>query len=197
MTPAVSDPPEPTHCADCSASLERGWSRIGEVYRCHGCGDLVAWAEYERTGRLSSKILVTATIYGARREYGHPLPPVFPESAIYEVRRIQTEVAIFERIVWFRGGLQAFARSLRVKGSVGTIGEVDVLVYTMCGRAKITLNAPGSSVSMICAEDSEDATMGVDGIDATEKQALWLLKTVSDGWTVMAMAADEKVGLGW
>ncbi len=110
--------------------------------------------------------------------------------------RIQDEIGRFETEVWF-GGMQAFARAASVKGTLFDAGSISVLCFTMCGRAMMTIHGKdgerGCSVTTITEEDSpprsEDdleergrGIMGMRGIDATEAEALSLLRAARGAW---------------
>lgn len=109
----------------------------------------------------------------------------------------------FERAVWF-GGMQKMVRASKKSGMSAPPVEttfVTLALVTFCsaGRCMIQLDSPTSRVTLITAEDEDEARMGVQGIDATEAEALSMLDAAVHFWRegAILLADDTKIGLGW
>jgi hypothetical protein len=98
----------------------------------------------------------------------------------------------FEPEVWLgEHGLQAFLAGERAAGH-DYVGEtVDVMTFISAGRCMITLRSPGAGdfghhISLLAAEDDKTPTMGIQGIYASEEEAMQLLSNA-----VAAMKAGQ------
>ena len=213
--------PDPTHCDRCKASLERGRSerwrddkRIEAI--CFDCDEREQIASYLQTKVISTKLMMRGAIEKVRAESALLPPPPhakrrkpprpLPENAAAAYReinasvdRLQAEVKNFERAVWF-DGLQRRVREASHRGFSARGEGMTALVYSIAGHTMITLQPADESISLtlITAEDSTDAVMGIQGISATEQQALALLKTCREVWEWtggLMFERDDKVGI--
>lgn len=208
-TTEVNEAQDPTHCNRCRASLDRGWSerwvndKRTEVV-CFDCNDREQIGRYLESSVITTSLWTRAVIEGARAEYGRASTlPLALRRVLLDVNasvsRIQTEVKRFEHDVWF-GGLQAQARAATHRGFRADVDGLTALVYSMCGRVMITIEAADEShsVTVIAAEGADESTMGIQGIRATEEQAVALLTAcreavVKNGsWM---FKRDDKVGV--
>lgn len=76
--------------------------------------------------------------------------------------------------------------------------KFDVLVYAMAGRVVFTIEPADESrhISVICAEKGSESTMGIQGICATERQAIAMLAGACAAWGAgMRFERDDKVGM--
>lgn len=88
----------------------------------------------------------------------------------------------YEPLVWF-GGLQKFVRSEPVKGHSVEMHGIKLLSYCMAGRAMQTISIEsGESITLITAEDEAEPRMGIQGIEATEQQAVDMLRRCIELW---------------
>lgn len=98
--------------------------------------------------------------------------------------KIHDKIKEFESTVWF-GGLKTIinkATTSGVSASAPKLNDFKVLTFCSAGRTMFTLQDRDASVTAICAEDSETSTMGMQGIDATEEQALKLFNSAIRLW---------------
>ena len=104
--------------------------------------------------------------------------------------RLKIAVKAFEREVWL-DGLQACvdAESKRGMSSCRTIWEhllgeepVEMLTYTIAARVMITLQRRGVFLSVVVAEHGTESTMGIQGLHATEAEAIELLQVAQAQW---------------
>lgn len=100
----------------------------------------------------------------------------------------------FEHTVWF-GGLQKLAQDSPTKGLKGS----NVLVYTIAGRAMITLQGNGCQVSLLTEEDAETPKMGLRSIVGTVGQAVGLMRNAIERQESenLEIVSDPDVGLGF
>jgi hypothetical protein len=190
--------------------LERGWSerrrgneRIEAI--CFNCDDAQRLREYIETGILTTTFMIRASIENVRREYGERvLDPVARDAlarAWTSTEAVQRAAKEFERLVWF-GGLQPQVRAAEHRGfraGFEVAGEkYDVLSWSCAGRVVFTIEPADESrhISVICAEDEDRSTMGIQGIYATEQQAIAMLSGACAAWgRGMRFERDDKVGM--
>lgn len=206
----TNEVPDPTHCDRCRASLERGWSerwRDGERVEavCFDCNDAEKLREYLDTGVLTSSLMTRATIESVRREYGkgvaNPTQRDLLARAWAATEAIQRAAKEFERVVWF-GGFAEQERAAKHRGwraAFDLAGEQHkVLVWSCAGRVVFTIEPDDESrqTSVICAEDENRSTMGIQGVCATEQQAIAMLHGATVAWARgMRFERDDKVGM--
>jgi len=200
-------------CGKCGCDCARGcvekFSASHELLQtlCYECDRGERYDAFERTGRLHTWLVTDATMVvfyadeaRVRRDPGpHRLRLARRVDAA--AKTIHEAIKRFERVVWF-GGLQAKVRAARVRGMKSTEvpsahGPVTLLAWSCAGRTLITLDAPTCTVTTITAEDERQPRMGMQGVDATESEALGLLDAVADAWERRAIEVrpDEKVGI--
>ncbi|WP_437310113.1 hypothetical protein [Sorangium sp. So ce388] len=210
MSETATETPDPTHCDRCGASLERGWSeRWSGKKRIHAwcipCADRERLEEYAKTGELTTQVMVRASIDNALREYGKgvtcPSERNLLARAWASTEAIQRAAKDFERAVWF-GGLAEQVRAAEHRGwraGFQIAGEKhDVLVWSCAGRVVFTIEPADESrhISVICAEDGGESTMGIKGIMATEQQAIAMLAGACVAFASgMQFERDDKVGM--
>ena len=182
--------PETCQRVACDSSLERGYTTFfkevdGEYepseYACTKCVDKDRLDAYLKGGHLRTQ-LVTKAYLATWRPTEDEKRDLSPYIAINKsAENIHKVVKDFERDVWFRG-LQRTVRASTKKGMSATFGDVTIMTYCMCGRARITIEDKVSSVTVQTDETSQGDCMGMHGIDATEEQAIGLLNLVIAAW---------------
>jgi hypothetical protein len=201
--------PDPANCDRCGAGLERGWSeRWSDNKRiaawCIPCADRERLEVYAKTSVLTTQIMVRASIENVHREYGRPADnPVerhLLARAWASTEAVQRAAKEFERVVWF-GGFAEQVRTAKHRGlraSFDVAGEHHkVLVWSCAGRVVFTIEPDDESrqISVICAEDEDRSTMGIQGVFATEQQATAMLHGATVAWTRgMRFERDDNVG---
>lgn len=125
-----------------------------------------------------------------------------PMSEAYE--RICLVIKEFEREVWF-GGLQEWLQAEPTRGMshrpsswdrLRDIPAVGVLTFVTAGRAVITLQRGDAIITVIAAETGSDDRIGLQGIHATEEQAIGLLRDAIAQWKAgRKPVADKSVGI--
>lgn len=108
----------------------------------------------------------------------------------------------FEASVWF-GGLKEIVKACDVQGMKAAplttrFGEVTPMLWACAGRVMFTLDAPKCDVTTITTdEDGNESRMGVQGLHATEAQAVAMLDAVTTAWKAgtVKFAPDRNVGL--
>lgn len=185
----------------CVESFDANFKRVG--VRCHPCDMTQRFDRYAATKRLHTWLMTEVGLRHYDLERGRAVERAdLVREAHASVERVRAEVREFDRGVWF-GGLQKAVRASRTKGLSAKepvsspLGPVKVLAFAMAGRAMITLDAATCSVTVITAEDDTEPRMGIQGIDATEAEALALLLAVRTAWTAgtVDMVPDEQVGI--
>lgn len=202
------------HCGTCGQSDQFGlskWTNISDgvctKVRCRECESEELRLNYRKTGRINTTLTLDAAL-NSRRDY-HTGEPVERrdgntlERVNAAMAAINNHVKMFDKRVWF-GGLQKLVQKCETKGMSAThsiptknIGKVKVLAYAMAGRAMVTLDAKKCSITVITAEDEDRPRMGIQGIDATELQAIELLDSVMDAWVLgeVHMKSDTNIGM--
>lgn len=131
------------------------------------------------------------------------------------VQRLHEVVKTFEREVWYAGVQKivqdAKTHGMSAKETLEVDGEkVKFLVFASAGRCMITLDTPTRDVTVITAEDEApnsdhrgpkplgEGPMGLQGIHATEAQAVALLEAAIAAWKrgEIKLVQDTKVGFG-
>jgi hypothetical protein len=104
--------------------------------------------------------------------------------------RLKVAVKTFEREVWF-AGLQACVEVESKAGMADTktvwdhlLGEdlVEMLTFVTAARVMITLQRRGVFLSVVVAEHGTESTMGIQGLHATEAEAMELLQIAQAQW---------------
>jgi len=151
-------------------------------------------AKYKETGRLSSPLSLVATLFAMRgsddprikasvnefnRENADTLKTVHES-----MERVQHAMKEWERKHWLTatgGNYQGYYRASTRMSHVGKTEKLDLLMWGTAGRVLVTLegakstNLADACVTLIFDETATEARGGVQGIDATEEQALQLL----------------------
>lgn len=154
---------------------ENGVTKVTNI-TCRECDRAARYAEYQKTGFISTSLLTTATIDNYRTQSEESV------AVVTDMEKVTEAVALFESQVWF-GGLQKYVRESAYKGASAEFGEVKFLSYTMCGRSRVTLQGSNGFVDVLVAEEStEKGMMGINGIGTTAKEAAALLLSAVTAW---------------
>ncbi len=183
---------DPTNCSTCKTSLaESGWvsyykdnELISSV--CIGCDLVEKFMEWHKSGHITTPlhlhaILSKDQIYNRIRMSGE---------------RIREEIDRFSRWVW-AGGLGHLVRESNERGHRADLAADTMLVWSCAGRTAITLETTGASITLLAATDEPQGRMGLQGISATESQALRLLSVFSEAWVRREVVPkpDRNVGM--
>jgi len=174
----------PQKCERCRRLLDGGYSQRFEESGtlietlCFDCSDKQHVQDYVATSILTTKVTMIATLDQLNLERGRKIriEPDVLERVSKSMFHIEREFKIWESEVWF-GGLRCIVRKARYRGHSLEFNGGDCLVWSCAGRTLFTLrsNDEKSQLTLICAEDSPEPTMGLQGICATEEQAISLL----------------------
>lgn len=200
-----------TKCGSCGKSVVDGRTvrtfQDGKVIAvtCVECDMAERIKLYEETGHMTTWLLTEACL-GAydRQKYesrcnptGTPFERINASSA-----RIQEAAKRFEEEVWF-GGLKPIVKACPIRGMKAAplktpFGDVTAMLWVCAGRCMFTLDAPKCDVTVITAEDDGDRRcMGVQGLHATEAEAVGMLDAVTGAWKdgALTFVGDENVGI--
>ena len=189
-----------------------------EVY-CDPCKDIETLATWDQDHRLHSRDTMTATLKTYRTDKTGVDPRWF-EIADASARIHDHVKAHFEPSVWFGhaggpftttpveyggrscgfGKGQAMAKVVRasknswmVSGDVvETAGTYTVKTWCTAGRCLIEIESAVARITLITAEDEDTMRMGVQGIDATEAEAMDLLNRAEMAWLAGAFTLTDK-----
>lgn len=208
MTTAINMD-DPT-CTDCGAQhlTAYSWTEtpdgVPASVWCMDCKDKHALADYRADGRLTTRLTMAASMkafYAREAREKSDCDPTWLEIADAS-QRVHAHGKRFDREVWF-GGLQKQVRAAKRAGMEATpisstLGHITMLTFTTAGRALMTLRTDTAEVTLITAEDESTSRMGVQGIDATEVEAITLIDTVIRAWKAgtVTMSESQTVGLG-
>jgi hypothetical protein len=135
---------------------------------------------------------------GVYTEEGQPVAQPRQYRAIREsYNRIYDQVKGFESVIWF-GGLQEFVRKDTARGHSAKYGDLHVMCYVMCGRARLQVEiGDGSFVCIQTDETSSERCMGLHGISATEAQSVSMLTGAIEAWKLgkLKFKRDSKIGV--
>ena len=194
-------------CGRCPAKKLNAYSKrvdadgnVKEVV-CFDCDNAESLAQWKKDHRLTSRLILTAALKSHSRRGD-------PEAAWLDINESSERVRArvkdpkgFERAVWF-GGLQAAVRATRERGLSANIdthgGKLTLTTYCLAGRCMVQIESDAARLTLITAEDEAEAHMGVQGIDATEGQAIDLLNAAQRAWCdgAVTMASAPNVGMG-
>lgn len=203
-----------TNCTRCRASLERGCQYVWVDHVltdsiCHKCGNKEDLAQYLRTGKRLRSFFTTSnmlTLYHTeiKKSWDFQNRDFLEElrvriEAQQSVDRIHDKIKEFESTVWF-GGLQDIIRKSKVSGVSArspNFNDFKVLTYCSCARTMFTFSDKDSDVTAITEEDSDEHRMGMQGIDATESEAIRLINLAISLWKdgALKFKADKKVSI--
>lgn len=193
-------------CSTCPATKLNAYSARcdanGEVQRvvCFECDRGERLAEFDTNKVLTSRLAMDAALKGDESCPSFLDKDLERRARWIEInaasKRIHTEIKAFERVVWF-GGLQAQDAACEWKGMKHDADGLLVMSYSMCGRTMITMERGDVSVTVITATDESEPRMGMQGIRATEADAVKLLRDVCSLWTAggIRMMPDGKVSV--
>lgn len=160
-------------CQQCGASLARGYSwimqeiegkhRITRIW-CFECSDKERYAKYKENKIINSRLLCDAYYLNDA------------ELSI-SIEAIHAKAKEFERVVWF-GGMQKTVVASHRSGMSFEAEGVKVMSFCSAARCMITMEEGDKMVTLITEEKSKEHRMGVQGIYATEEDAIALLKKV-------------------
>lgn len=202
------------NCTKCSGSLERGSTYVWKASvlvenLCHKCGSKHDLEEYRKNDKRLRSFLTT----GNQMELYHLdmkkswdfynrsfLEDLKSRIEIQQsVDKIHDKIKEFESAVWF-SGLQAIIKKSTTSGvsaSAPKLNGFSVLTFCSAGRTMFTIEDKDASVTTITEEDSSSPRMGLQGIDATEEQALKLLNSAIRLWKdgKLKFKSDKKVSI--
>lgn len=212
-------------CSSCHKPCNSGFVtfydvKTGSVKRviCHSCDTEERYADYCKTNHITTYLWTDALLsFLNAREFGLngiKRPTRERWRNVCEIHdamvRVNYVTKLFEKNVWFAscawsGSLQSVAVHSQTKGMSSQkkfktpFGEAKFLLYTMCGRAMITLETDDASVTLITDETSSESCMGVRGICATGEQACGIITAAIEAWrdSEIVMEEDRKVGMGF
>ena len=191
MTTQTIDQDNPT-CTVCGKTDLRSWTltirdNVCVAAHCSDCEDARTLAAYREDGVLTSRNTLSASLiafYAREARERRPCDPMWLDIAD-ATKRLTTHVKAFDRDVWF-GGLQAqYAKTkhgLSCAPFQTDIGECGMLVGGSGGRAMMTLTVGDAMVTVITDETSKTSRMGLQGIHATEAQAVAILTGALHAW---------------
>jgi hypothetical protein len=209
----------PDHeCAVCHKACGHGFTatcdvQTGVVRRvvCDECRRDELFRLYRDTGCITSSLMMEASLRYCR---GVELGKMFDGPAgrwdtickIHDsIVRIQYMVERFQKLVWF-DGLQRIVRRSSTFGLSSqkkfhtAVGLARMLVGSTAGRALMTIETDDASVTVIADETAApgESKMGIQGISATEDQAMEILMGTTTAWAAneIQMQQDGEVGLG-
>lgn len=201
-----------TACDTCQGNLDSGevtWYRNGLVYKtiCFKCDKKERFEEYLSTNKISTKLMLDASMIVYDLKNGHPLKEgEFTNlKSVLEineaVEKLQIQCKEFESKVWFNG-LQAEVHNSKFKGLSAKNDSVQVLTYAMCGRCMITINSGQDKdydhITFITSEDGSNPVMGIQGIHCTYEKAAKLINTAIENYIGkdFIFAVDKEVNIG-
>ena len=208
---------EPTNCDLCQTSLERGSCNTYEDSKlvqslCFNCNDEQTFLDYLSDKKLTTGLITSnwSILYDLRMKdvvYAKEISEL--ENLIDRInieisnKRINKKIKEFEKEVWFNG-LQATINSSKRKGVSAKPGVFDnfcILTYSMCGRTMITIEDDSSSITVITSEDGSESRMGLQGICATEGEAIALIaiaiELYNNSTPPLVFVEDLNVSLGF
>lgn len=155
----------------------RASPKINEI-RCSPCDVKRRRAKFKETGRLTTWLVTEARLNQTSR------PPTLEEGdaeILHYVGSLKELIGQFDRSIWLPE-LQQLARKCETKGLSFQKDGFSFLCYTIAGRAMLTFSDKDSSITVITDETSREPVMGLQGIDATGPQAIYLLLTAMKYW---------------
>lgn len=196
-------------CSQCHAKrLNAHSARLDEdgyVLRvlCLDCNDTENLDRYSKDGRLFSSLTLSACL----KAYKGGKPGTDPrwlkiDASSKIIHTAAKAPGGFECHVWFNGLQRAVRDSGCTDMSSGKvltpIGDLTLVTFCSAGRCVLQIDSDVARLTLITAEDEDEARMGVRGIDATEEQALELLATIVAAWKhgKIVMQDDTKNGIG-
>ena len=186
-------------CKDCGTVTTAGDYRV-QTFRadkyaytlCRMCDRVRRESAYADTGVLTTRLWLDLTL-DHREQWDNPTLPF-----LVSMHRIKEAAAAFGRDVWFAGGLQKFFRESKYAAfsMSDPASSFRVLMLASAGRALFTFSGTSEqSVTLITDETSATARMGVQGIDATESEALTLIAQGKTLWESGQLpVVDREVG---
>lgn len=181
-----------------------------EVY-CDHCGELEDLQIWDKDHRLHSYVTLTAVLKTHTAKPGADKPDHRWFEISQASQRVHAHVKeYFEPSVWFGhaggpfvktpteyGGVscgfgtgKAMAKVVRASTCawmtsgdiIETAGKYTVKTWCTAGRCLVEIESDDARITLITAEDEDAMRMGVQGIDATEAQALDLLNRAEMAW---------------
>lgn len=213
-------------CGRCSVRCENGYSAIWNKNGTHQdeiclkCDRKERIERYAEDKMLSTRLMTEAILHKdddrwGKRRYKHDEWTMHQLQEINKsVDRIEYEVELFDREVWF-GGLGQFVREAKHSGYSAKFGKTLInknkfMNFTTAGRSITQLEKPdGTFISLIQTdEDLNDSTlrsdyglgvpkMGIQGILATAEEALELLHVGREAWKAGNIKLKQRNGLGF
>ncbi|MFH0937272.1 MAG: hypothetical protein V1808_03180 [Candidatus Daviesbacteria bacterium] len=171
----MSGGPEiPSNCEQCQSPLNGAYS---EIYKgrqriaviCTRCSAQDYLEDYQKTRRLSSSLIMEALVSNY-----YPAEDKFRILADRNV--VDEAVKVFEKEIWWEGGLQKFNKNSSDRGHSLKFGNLTARMYTLAGRVMITMedNSRNIDLTVITTENNE-LYMGVQSVNATAREAVELL----------------------
>ncbi len=171
-------------------------------YICDICARRERVDRYKASGHIDTRFLLDATLALSRFEDGVKLKDYRPElRQLYEqegdtliqagfcVRRINVVVRELEQKLWFPW-MQKYFRDSEARGHSADGPGFHALLWGAAGRVLLTLRKrtpDGSgeelfepSITIIFDETSSEARCGIQGLDATETEAVGLLRAAME-----------------
>ena len=211
----------PTHCDRCGGAFNGGYcarwvvppgakeAKLTEAI-CFDCEEVESVYQFNKDRVLTSRLMTSAVLNASHdeyrvkrgsRSYGEPERRY---AAMYRLvyasyEKVRLEVKRFEQAVWF-AGLQAQVQKATHRGFKMTFSDDGVdtiaMVYSLAARTQITIERGDTQIMLITAEDETSPVMGINGLRATEQQAIDLLKSAAGAFKSGAkFKRNDKVGI--
>lgn len=205
----------PANCMACEASLERGYvteyGKNMEVKRhiCSRCHIRDLYAAYAKDKLLNTRLLTEAYLVVEFSTGRWPSQRNAATLTLEEATPLRQTgdylaamAAEIEQRIWFDKDLQTWVQRSKFKGARFDMGDGDeVLIFSMCGRCRMTLQTKrGDHFTVQCdesrARDSEHGpSMGYIGVAATKETVENLVSKLLSTFDLKHVKVDKKVSV--
>lgn len=202
--PSAEPLKDPKYCNRCRGDLERGYTTIysdPREYICIKCNKAEMLENWKEDGNLTTSLMIDAAIQGVRSEYDNKSNygiEAFDiddryDDIIKATNNINEKVHGFEKQVWF-DGMKSLVKACDTKGMSSHPDGVKILAWEGMGRCVVTLEDAVASITLIIGADYPESyktydispipeyMMGIQGISATEDEAISLLDYAIQLW---------------
>lgn len=171
-------------------------------YYCYPCSTTDPWRIFERTGDLTTRIIMDANLkcYKGMNEdypYGRPSDIQIQVNASYE--KFKGWIKNFETEVWI-GGMRKTMMASNKSGMSCEAEGIKLLTFCTAGRCMIDIHIGDEHISFVTVDnDAQNHCMGLQGIYGKEESITSALNKVMILWREgkLNLKDDVEVSIGF
>lgn len=171
-------------------------------YYCYPCSTTDPWKIFDRTGDLTTRIIMDANLkcyVGLKGNYPYGEPSEIQKKVNSIYLKFKDQIKRFEDEVWI-DGMRSTMMASNHSGMCCEADEIKLLTFCTGGRCMIDIHIGDEHISFLTVDNaSENHCMGLQGIYGKEEPLSAAIEKVIALWKAgkLTLKDDVQVGLGF